>query len=122
MKYMKQLGIIFAVTCVGEILKHLIPFPVPASIYGLVIMLVLLVTRKVKLEQVQDVADFLIEIMPMMFIPAAVGLLVSWEQLKSMIVPVVVITIVSTVVVMGVTGKVSDVLTKERPKGRKDVK
>lgn len=122
MKYMKQLGIIFAVTCVGEILKYLIPFPVPASIYGLVIMLVLLVTRKVKLEQVQDVADFLIEIMPMMFIPAAVGLLVSWEQLKSMLVPVVVITIVSTVVVMGVTGKVSDVLTKERPEGRKDVK
>lgn len=122
MKYMKQLGIIFAVTCVGEILKYLIPFPVPASIYGLVIMLVLLVTRKVKLEQVQDVADFLIEIMPMMFIPAAVGLLVSWEQLKSMLVPVVVITIVSTVVVMGVTGKVSDVLTKERPEGGKDVK
>lgn len=122
MKYMKQLGIIFAVTCVGEILKYLIPFPVPASIYGLVIMLVLLLTRKVKLEQVQDVADFLIEIMPMMFIPAAVGLLVSWEQLKSMLVPVVVITIVSTVVVMGVTGKVSDVLTKERPEGRKDVK
>ena len=122
MKYVKQLGIVFAVTCIGEILKYLIPLPIPASIYGLVIMLVLLITRKVKLEQVQDVADFLIEIMPMMFIPAAVGLLVSWKQLKSMLVPVVVITIVSTVVVMIVTGKVSDVLTKERPQGRKDVK
>lgn len=121
MKYMKQLGIIFAVTCIGEILKYVIPLPIPASIYGLVLMLVLLITRKVKLEQVQDVADFLIEIMPMMFIPAAVGLLVSWKQLKSMLVPVVVITIVSTIIVMAVTGKVSDSLTKERPESRKDV-
>lgn len=121
MKYMKQLGIIFAVTCIGEILKYVIPLPIPASIYGLVLMLVLLITRKVKLEQVQDVADFLIEIMPMMFIPAAVGLLVSWKQLQSMLVPVVVITIVSTIIVMVVTGKVSDFLTKERPESRKDV-
>ena len=121
MKYMKQLGIIFAVTCVGEVLKYLIPLPIPASIYGLVIMLLLLITRKLKLEQVQDVADFLIEIMPMMFIPAAVGLLVSWKQLQSMLVPAVVVTFVSTVVVMGVTGKVSDFLTKERPEVRKDV-
>ena len=121
MKYMKQLGIIFAVTCVGEILKYLIPLPVPASIYGLVLMLILLISCRIKLEQVQDVADFLIEIMPMMFIPAAVGLLVSWKQLQSMLVPVIVITVVSTVVVMAVTGKVSDFLTKERPKDRKDV-
>lgn len=121
MKYMKQLGIIFAVTCVGEVLKYLIPLPIPASIYGLVIMLILLISRKLKLEQVQDVADFLIEIMPMMFIPAAVGLLVSWKQLQSMLMPALVVTFISTVVVMGVTGKVSDFLTKERPETRKDV-
>ena len=121
MKYMKQLGIIFAVTCIGEILKYVIPLPIPASIYGLVLMLVLLMSRIVMLEQVQDVADFLIEIMPMMFIPAAVGLLVSWKQLKSMLVPVVVITIVSTIIVMALTGKVSDFLTKGRPESRKDV-
>ena len=122
MKYMKQLGIIFAVTCIGEILKYVIPLPIPASIYGLVLMLVLLMSRIVMLEQVQDVADFLIEIMPMMFIPAAVGLLVSWTQLRAMLIPVIVITLVSTVVVMVVTGKVSDILTKERPDHRKDAK
>ncbi len=122
MRYMKQLGIIFAVTCVGEILKYLIPLSIPASIYGLVIMLTLLITRRVKLQQVQDVADFLIEIMPMMFIPAAVGLLVSWKQLQSMLMPIIVIMFVSTVVVMVVTGKVSDFLTKDCPKPREDVK
>ncbi len=112
MKYMKQFAIILAVTCVGEVLKYFIPLPIPASIYGLVLMLILLMTRTVKLESVKETADFLVEIMPMMFIPAAVGLLVSWEQLQPMLLPVVVITLVSTVAVMAVTGKVTDLFCR----------
>ena len=114
MKYIKQLAIILAVTCVGELLKYFIPLPIPASIYGLVLMLVLLMTRRVRLESVKEAADFLIEIMPMMFIPAAVGLLVSWKQLQSMLVPALVILVVSTFAVMIVTGKVTDFLTGDR--------
>lgn len=114
MRYIKQFAIILAVTCVGEILKYFIPLPIPASIYGLVLMLVLLMTRRVRLESVKETAEFLIEIMPMMFIPAAVGLLVSWEQLRPILIPVVVITVVSTFVVMIVTGKVTDFLTRDR--------
>lgn len=114
MKYIKQFAIILAVTCVGEILKYFISLPIPASIYGLVLMLVLLMTRRVRLESVKETAEFLIEIMPMMFIPAAVGLLVSWEQLQPILIPVLVITVVSTFAVMIVTGKVTDFLTKGR--------
>lgn len=114
MRHIKQFAIILAVTCIGEILKYFIPLPIPASIYGLVLMLVLLMTRRVRLESVKETAEFLIEIMPMMFIPAAVGLLVSWEQLKPILIPVVVITVVSTFAVMIVTGKVTDFLTKDR--------
>lgn len=114
MRYIKQFAIILAVTCVGEILKYFIPLPIPASIYGLVLMLVLLMTRRVRLESVKETAEFLIEIMPMMFIPAAVGLLVSWEQLRPILIPVVAITVVSTFVVMIVTGKVTDFLTRDR--------
>lgn len=114
MRYIKQFAIILAVTCLGEILKYFIPLPIPASIYGLVLMLVLLMTRRVRLESVKETAEFLIEIMPMMFIPAAVGLLVSWEQLRPILIPVVAITVVSTFVVMIVTGKVTDFLTRDR--------
>lgn len=113
MRYIKQFAIILAVTCVGEILKYFIPLPIPASIYGLVLMLVLLMTRRVRLESVKETAEFLIEIMPMMFIPAAVGLLVSWEQLQPILIPVLVITVVSTFAVMIVTGKVTDFLTRD---------
>jgi holin-like protein len=111
MKYMKQFSILLAVTCVGEILKYFIPLPIPASIYGLVLMLVLLISGLVKLEDVNDVATFLIEIMPMMFIPAGVGLMTAWSKLQPVLLPVLFITFATTVLVMLVTGKVTDALT-----------
>ena len=114
MKYIKQFSIIMLVTCIGEILKYYISLPIPASIYGLVLMLILLVTHVVRLEHVKETANFLIEIMPMMFIPAAVGILVSWGLLRPILVPVLSITVISTLLVMVVTGKVTDFLTRNR--------
>ena len=78
MKYLRQFMIILLVSFVGELLKYAIPLPVPASIYGLVILFILLETGVLKLEAVKDTAIFLIEIMPLMFIPAGVGLMESW--------------------------------------------
>lgn len=104
MKSIKQFGVILAVTFIGEILRFLIPLPIPASIYGLVIMLIVLKAGIVKLEHVKDAAAFLIEIMPLMFIPAAVGIIVSWETLKDIYVPIIIITIATTIIVMAVTG------------------
>ncbi len=114
MRYMKQFGIILGVTCIGEVLKYFIPLPVPGSIYGLVLMLVLLMTGILKAEQVKDVGEFLIEIMPLMFIPAGVGLMTSWKLLQDFLVPLVAITVLSTFVVMIVTGKVTDFLLERK--------
>ena len=105
MKYIKQLAIILMVTAIGEILKYLLPLPVPASIYGLVLMLVLLMTKVIKLDQVKETGEFLIEIMPLMFIPPSVGLMASWGEFKQMLIPLVVISLVSTVVVNGNYGE-----------------
>lgn len=119
MKYLRQFGIILAVTCVGEIVKYFIPLPIPGSIYGLILMFVLLLLRVIKVEHVKETGEFLIEIMPLMFIPAGVGLITSWEQLQSFMVPLLVITVVSTFVVMIVTGKVTDFLISRIGKGEK---
>lgn len=110
---------ILLVSFLGELLKYAIPLPVPASIYGLVILFILLETGVLKLDAVKDTAIFLIEIMPLMFIPAGVGLMESWGDLNSMLVEVIVITIVSTVLVMGVSGKVTELVLKRsvRKKG-----
>ena len=119
MKYLRQFGIILAVTCAGVIMKYFIPLPIPGSIYGLILMFVLLLLRVIKVEHVKETGEFLIEIMPLMFIPAGVGLITSWEQLQSFMVPLLVITVVSTFVVMIVTGKVTDFLISRIGKGEK---
>ena len=112
MKYLRQFMIILLVSFVGELLKYVIPLPVLASIYGLVILFILLETGILKLDAVKETSVFLIEIMPLMFIPAGVGLMESWGDLNSMLVEVVVIILVSTVLVMGVSGKVTELVLK----------
>ena len=79
-------------------------------------MIILLATKVVKLEQVKDVADFLIEIMPLMFIPAGVGIIVSWKQVRGMIVPVCVTVFITTCLVMIITGKVTDFMVSRKEK------
>ncbi|HIW49383.1 MAG TPA: CidA/LrgA family protein [Candidatus Blautia intestinavium] len=116
MRYMRQFGIILGVTCVGEVLKYFLPLPVPGSIYGLILMLALLMSKVIKVEHVKEVGEFMIEIMPLMFIPAGVGLMTSWSQLKTFLLPLAVITVISTFVVMIVTGKVTDFLLDRKEK------
>lgn len=107
MRYVKQFLIILAISFLGEMLKYLIPLSIPASIYGLVLLFLALLTGVLKLEQVKETADFLVEIMPVMFIPAAVGLIDSWGILKPICVPVIVITFITTIVVMVASGRVT---------------
>ena len=117
MKYLKQFLIIILVSCIGEFLYYLLPFPIPATIYGLLIMLGLLILKIVPLAAVKETAEFLIDIMPVMFIPAGVGLIVYWPQLKEFLIPICVIIVVSSILVMFVTGKTSDLLIRNNKKG-----
>lgn len=116
MKYMKQFGIVLVITLVAEFMEKWIPLPVPASIYGLGIMLALLVSGRLKVEEVKGCADFLIEIMPLMFIPAAVGLMDSYHELEGILLPIIVIVVVTTVVVMAVTGKCAQGIIRKKGK------
>ena len=116
MKFLKQFSIILFISFLGEILNTLIPLPVPASVYGLVLMLAALVTGILKLGQVRETAAFLIEIMPVMFIPAGVGLMESWSSLQPVWLPVILITILTTVLVMAVTGKVTQAMIGKEKK------
>lgn len=105
----------------GELLKELLPFPVPASIYGLVLMLLALVTGIVKVEQVNDVSTFLLDVMPVMFIPASVGLMESWHVMQSILITASILCIVGTAVVMAVSGRVTQriIVGREKRKNKK---
>ena len=116
MKYLKQFLIILAISFIGEILKYIVPLPIPASIYGMVIMFICLQTKILKLDDVKSGGKFLIEIMPVMFIPAGVGLMSSWGTLKPVLVPVSVITVVVIITVMLASGWVSQLIIRRDKK------
>ena len=116
MKYIKQFILILAISFAGELLKYLLPLPVPASIYGMVLMFLALLTGVIKLEHVRETGKFLIEIMPLMFIPAGVGLMSSWSTLKPLLLPVAVITVVTIITVMVASGHTAQFILKREEK------
>ena len=123
MNYLKQFLIILTVCFIGEILHAVIPLPIPASIYGLVLMLICLIAKIIPEEKVSAVSDFLIGIMPVMFIPSAVGLLGYWEAIKPILLAVVVITVAMNVLVFAVSGRVTQAVirmdNKKKARGEK---
>ena len=118
MKWLKQTGIILAITFLGEVLHAILPFPIPAGIYGIALFFIALETKLIPLKAVMETGVFLVEIMPVMFIPAAVGLINSWEILRPTWISFLIITVLTTVIVMGVSGLVTQwMLRKEENKG-----
>ena len=116
MKYLRQAVIIAAITFMAEIIKYFVPLPVPASIYGLILLFVLLKSGALKLEQIEDVGGLLLELMPLLLVPASVSFLTVLDTIQSMLLPVLIMGFVGTMVVMMRTGRVSQwvIRRKER--------
>lgn len=114
MRFVQQFLIILAVSFLGEVLNRLIPLPIPASIYGIALMLTALKTGFFKVSDVKETSAMMIEIMPLTFIPAAVGLMTYWDMIKGSLAIYAVITFVSTVLVFFVSGRVTQrIITRE---------
>jgi holin-like protein len=122
MKYLKQFCIILAISFVGELLHTWIPLPIPASIYGILILFIGLCTRWIPLDSVKETGKFLIDIMPVMFIPAAVGLINSWELIRSSWIPYLVVAVVTTVAVMAVAGRTTQYVMRHDKKKKTEEK
>ena len=122
MKYVIQFLIIAAFAFIGELLHWFIPLPIPASIYGIVLLFIALELKWVKVSDIREVSSLLIAVMPIMFIPAAAGLMESWGAVKSSVWEYALITIVSTFVVMGVSGAVTQFVIWRGKKKNEQVK
>ena len=122
MKYVIQFLIIAAFAFIGELLHWFIPLPIPASIYGIVLLFIALELKWVKVSDIREVSSFLIAVMPIMFIPAAAGLMESWGAVKSSVWEYALITIVSTFVGMGVSGAVTQFVIWRGKKKNEQVK
>lgn len=110
MKYLKQLGCILLFSVAAEALAVLIPLPIPAAIYGILLMLTALCTGLLQTQAVSDTAKFLIALMPLLFVAPAVNILKSWGIIAPQLVPICTITAISTVVVFAVSGLVTKLL------------
>ena len=120
MKFIIQFSIILFLSFIGELLSSFIPLPIPGSIYGLIILLILLCTKVIKLHHVKEVSDFLIEIMPLMFIPVTVGIMDSYKVFTHLLPEIIIAATIITAVVMGVSGVVTQfVIRKTDSKRRK---
>lgn len=107
MKYVHQTLVIAAVCLAAELLRYLLPLPIPTSIYGLVLLFLLLKTGALKLSQVEDVGDLLLQLMPLLLVPSSVSLITVLDTLQSILLPVLLISLVGTILVMLVTGRVA---------------
>ena len=117
MKYVFQFLRILAVCLLAEILQAVLPLPVPSSIYGLVLMLAALKTRLIRLEQIKETAGFLIAVMPLMFVPAAAGVMDMLSEIKEMLWSILIALFPVTILVMAVAGKVTQAIAG---KGERD--
>lgn len=121
MNYMKQFTIIFAISFIGELLNTLIDLPIPASVYGLIILLLLLITKVIKVEDIKDTSTFLINNMSIMFVGPAISIIAVWPLFKQNILAYSLVIMVSTTIVMIVSGKITQVLTKKwEPKNERN--
>ena len=104
MKFLIQFMIVIAFSFLGELLHYILPLPIPASIYGIVLLFVALELKWVKVKDIRETSSFLIAVMPVMFIPAAVGLIDSWKSIGNSWLEYIIVTVLTTFIVMGVSG------------------
>lgn len=113
MKYLSQILIILAFTAVGELLSYVIPLPVPAAIYGLVLLFIALWTGLVKPKQIKDTANFLISILTVFFVAPAVRILEYWGVIGPFAAQIIAICVLSTYLVFAVSALVTQRLMKK---------
>lgn len=119
MKYLKQLMIILLFSFVGELLYLLIPLPVPASIYGMILLFLALLSGVVKLSQIEDAADFLLGVMPVIFISPTVSIMTSYGYIANHLAAFLIICILSTLAALFLCSMVSQWMIR-RKRGKAD--
>ena len=118
MKYFRQILLLLLFTTLSELLHCVIPAPIPASIYGMVLVFAALSLKIIHMEAIADVGSFLVSILPVLFVAPLASLMDYWGAIKDDLIPIFLIIFVSTVVVFGVSGWVTQLLMKKG--GKKD--
>lgn len=121
MRYLFQSGRILAFCFAGEVLHAVLPLPVPASVYGLLLLLLALCFGIVRPEQVRETGLFLTGIFPLLFVPAAAGVMELWAELGAMLLPAVIAIVPVTVLVFAAAGRTTQALIRRKEKTQNEI-
>ena len=114
MQYLYGFLVILSFTFLGETLSALIPLPIPASVYGLVLLFLALQLKIVKTERLKTVGDWMVGTMGILFVAPVVNLIGCWDVIRPHLIPITVIVVVSTVVVFCIAGKLTELLCRKK--------
>ncbi|WP_432403533.1 CidA/LrgA family protein [Wukongibacter sp. M2B1] len=103
MRLLRQLGIVLIVAFLGEFISKIFHLPLPGNVLGIMILLLLLSTKIIKVQMVDDITNFLLDHLPFFFIPAGVGLISNLELLKKEGITILLICLISTFMIITVT-------------------
>jgi holin-like protein len=101
----------------GELLVTLAHWPVPGGVAGMALLLIALVLGLIRQEWVTEAAEVMLTHMALLFVPVGVGVMLYFDLLAREWLPILAATVLSTFVVIAVTGHVTQALAKERAAG-----
>lgn len=113
MKYIRQFAIIMLFSFLGEICHLIIPFPIPASIYGMVFLFLSFALGLLKVEAVKETGSFLVSLLPLLFVVPTVGLMGYWDLIRDDLLQIAILIIVTTVLTFGVSGMLTKLFRKD---------
>ena len=112
MKYLRQFCIIILYSFFGDVLHALLPIPIPASIYGMAMILLAFATNRLQVDSVKATGDFLISVLPLLFVAPTVGLLSCWDLIRGKLWKILLLVVITTIITFGVSGLLTKLLRK----------
>ncbi|WP_196001589.1 CidA/LrgA family protein [Clostridium sp. 1001271B_151109_B4] len=120
MKFFRESILILSIYFAGEIISGLFHIPIPGNIIGMILLFLLLTSNILKVEKVETLSNFFLDHLAFFFIPASVGLMTSFSDLKGSILKIVLLCILTTIIVLSVTALTVEFICKKKQKSAND--
>ena len=120
MPYLRQAIYIFGFSFLGEVLNRLVPLPIPASIYGMVLLFLALQCKIITIDAVKDTGGFLTSILSVLFVPPIVALVDYWDLLRANLLPILAILIASSLLTFALAGRLTQAIIRRKEKANHD--
>lgn len=119
MNYLKEFTIICVCLFLGVITRHIIDFPIPEAVYGMIYLFLALSFKIIKPEQIKQTSDGILHNLALIFVPVGAGIMASYDIIKGKVLLLLVVTVVGTVLTMAFTGIIVQFLQRRKEDVRK---